>query len=169
MSKKVNALFLNVSERSFFCFGVYLFLLLFIFIIFFVLVFDCFFNNKNNRYVPLVIKAKRNAVGLFQGSLAEDGTMLVLYFHIFILNTIVCSALLKLRLCKNLHSKTFLNTEICVRFSSNQSVVALKATIFNFWLRNLCLRFKTFRIFVTEFAIALQAFKISVAKFAFAL
>ena len=42
-----------------------------------------FFNNKNNsvfrlRYAPLVIKAKRNAVGLFQGSLAEDGTMFVL-------------------------------------------------------------------------------------------
>ena len=29
-----NALFLNVSEWIFFCFGVYLFLLLFIFIIF---------------------------------------------------------------------------------------------------------------------------------------
>ena len=70
-----NALFLNVSEWSFFFFfGVYLFLLLFIFIIFFVLVFNCFFfNNKNNsffglRYVPLVINAKRNAVGLFQCS-----------------------------------------------------------------------------------------------------
>ena len=42
-----------------------------------------------------------------------------------LLNTIVCSALLKLRLCKNLYSKTFLNSEICVRFSSNQFVVAL--------------------------------------------
>ena len=86
MFKKVNALFLNVSEWSCFCFVVYLFLLLFIFIIFFVLEF-AFFNNKNNsffglRYVPLVIKAKRNAVGLFQGSLAEDGTMFVLsYFY----------------------------------------------------------------------------------------
>ena len=83
-----NALFLNVSEWSFFCFRVYLFLLQFIFIIFFVLVFNCFFfNNKNNsffglRYVPLVIKAKRNAVGLFQCSLAENGTMFVLsYFY----------------------------------------------------------------------------------------
>ena len=82
------ALFLNVRECSFFCFGVYLFLLLFIFIIFFVFVFNCFFcNNKNNsffglRYVPLVIKAKRNAVGLFQCSLAENGTMFILpYFY----------------------------------------------------------------------------------------
>ena len=53
----------------------------------FVLEFNCFFNHKNNsffglRYVPLVIKAKRNAIGLFQGSLAEDGTMFVLsYFY----------------------------------------------------------------------------------------
>ena len=57
-------------------------------LLFFVLVFNCFFsNNKNNsifglRYVPLVIKAKRNAVGLFQCSLAEDGAMFVLsYFY----------------------------------------------------------------------------------------
>ena len=69
------------------------FVLVFIFFIaayfyFFVLEFNCFFfNNKNNsfldlRYVPLVIKAKRNAVGLFQSSLAEDGTMFVLsYFY----------------------------------------------------------------------------------------
>ena len=54
---------------------------------FFVLEFNCFFNYKNNsffglRYASLVIKAKRNAVGLFQGSLAEDGTMFVLsYFY----------------------------------------------------------------------------------------
>ena len=73
--------------------GAFLFWCLFIFVAvyfyyFFVLEFNCFFfNNKNNsffglRYVPLVIKAKRNAVGLFQGSLAEDGTMLVLlYFY----------------------------------------------------------------------------------------
>ena len=40
-----NALFLKVSEWSFFCFGVYLFLLLFIFIIFFVLEFNCFFST----------------------------------------------------------------------------------------------------------------------------
>ena len=40
--------------------------------------------------MPLVIKAKCNAVGLFHGSLAEDGTMFV-----------------------------------CMRFSSNQIVVAL--------------------------------------------
>ena len=96
---------------------------------FFVLEFNCFFSTIKIifffglRYVPLVIKVKRNAVGLFQGSLAEDGTMFVLSY--FLLNTIVCSALFKLRLCKNLHSKTFLNTEICVRFSSNQFVVAL--------------------------------------------
>ena len=42
-----------------------------------------------------------------------------------LLTTIVCSALLKLRLCKNLYSKIFLKSEICVRFSSNQLVVAL--------------------------------------------
>ena len=42
--------------------------------------------------VPLVTKAKRIAVGLFLCSLAEDGTMFVL----FVLNTIVCSALLEL-------------------------------------------------------------------------
>ena len=65
---------------------IYFYCCLFLFFIF-VLEFNCFFNNKNNsffglRYVPLVIKAKRNAVGLFQGSLAEDGTMFVLsYFY----------------------------------------------------------------------------------------
>ena len=35
--------------------------------------------------MPLVIKAKRNAVGLIQCSLAE--MVLCLYFHIFMLNT----------------------------------------------------------------------------------
>ena len=80
-----NALFLNVSEWSFFCFGVYLFLLLFIFIIFFVLVFNCFFLTiplilSSVLDVPLVIKAKRNAVGLFQGSLAENSTMFILSY-----------------------------------------------------------------------------------------
>ena len=74
-----------MSEWSFFCFGVYLFLLLFNFIIFCFSVYLLFFNNKNNsffglRYVPLVIKAKRNAVGLFQCSLAEDDTMFVLSY-----------------------------------------------------------------------------------------
>ena len=84
----INVLFLYVSEWSFVCLGVYLFLLLFIFIIFFVLEFNCFFSTIKIisffglRYVPLVIKAKRNAVGLFQGSLAEDGTMFVFsYFY----------------------------------------------------------------------------------------
>ena len=83
-----NTLFLNVIEWSFFCFGVYLFLLLFIIINFFCFsVKLLFFNNKNNsffglRYVPLVVKAKRNAVGLFQCSLAEKGTMFILsYFY----------------------------------------------------------------------------------------
>ena len=82
----INALFLYVSEWSFVCLGVCLFLLLFIFIIFFVLEL-LFFNNKNNsffgfRYVHLVIKAKRNAVRLFQGCLAEDDTMFVFsYFY----------------------------------------------------------------------------------------
>ena len=42
-----------------------------------------------------------------------------------LLNTTVCSTLLKLQSCKNLYSKTFLNSKICVRFSSNQFVVAL--------------------------------------------
>ena len=37
--------------------------------------------------MPLVIKAKRDAVCLFQCSLAENGTTVCLYFHIFILNT----------------------------------------------------------------------------------
>ena len=46
---------------------------------------NAFFNNKNNsffahRYVPLVIKAKRIGVGLFQCSLAEDGSMFVLSY-----------------------------------------------------------------------------------------
>ena len=83
----INALFLCGSEWSFVCLGVYLFLLLFIFIIFFVLEFNCFFSAIKIfffvlRYVPLVIKAKRNTVGLFQGSLVEDGTMFVLsYFY----------------------------------------------------------------------------------------
>ena len=57
---------------------------------YFLFLFKCliaFFNDKNNsffglRYVPLVIKAKRIAVGLFQCSLAENGTMFVLsYFY----------------------------------------------------------------------------------------
>ena len=44
-----------------------------------------FFNNKNNsffahRFVPLVIKAKRIAVGLFQRSLDEDSSMFVLSY-----------------------------------------------------------------------------------------
>ena len=39
-------------------------------------------STSGLRYVPLVMKAKRNAVGLFQCSLAEDGTMFVLsYFY----------------------------------------------------------------------------------------
>ena len=88
------------------------------------------------------------------------------YFHIFVLNTIAFSALFKLRLCKNLYSKTFTNSETCLRSSSNQFVVAqyyfefLVAefvfafqSIYNFgyriyncalsfWLRNSRLRFK---------------------------
>ena len=80
-----NALFLNVSERCFFSLGVYLFLLLLIFIIFLFQCLIAFFDYKNNfffahRYVPLVIKAKRIAVGLFQCSLAEDSTMFVLSY-----------------------------------------------------------------------------------------
>ena len=83
-----NALFLSESEWSFF-----LFWCLFIFIAVYFYYFFCFsfqllfFNSKNNsffglRYVPLVIKAKRNAVGLFQCSLAENGTMFMLsYFY----------------------------------------------------------------------------------------
>ena len=79
-----NALFLNVSELSFFCFGVYFYCCLFLFyFLFWCLI--AFFNNKNHsffglRYVPSVIKAKRNAVGLFHCSLAEDGTMFVRTF-----------------------------------------------------------------------------------------
>ena len=85
----------------------------------------------------LGIKAKRIAVGLFQCSSVEDGTMFLLSF--FVLNTIVCSALFELLLCKNLYSKAFLNSEICVRFSSNQFVVALYY----------------FQFFVAEFVFAL--------------
>ena len=40
-----NALFLNVSEWSFFCFGVYLFLFAVYFYYFFVLVFNCIFST----------------------------------------------------------------------------------------------------------------------------
>ena len=72
----------------------------------------------------LVIKAKRIAVGLFQSSLAEDGIP-CLYFDISVLNTIVCSALFKLRLCKNLYSKTFKDSEICLRSSSSPFAVGL--------------------------------------------
>ena len=70
-----------------FCFDVYLFLLLLILVFFCFSVLLLFFNNKNNsffglRYVLLVIKAKHNAVGLFQRSLAENGTMFILsYFY----------------------------------------------------------------------------------------
>ena len=44
-----------------------------------------FCSNKSNflfthKYVPLVIKAKRIAVGLFQRNLAEDDTMFVLLY-----------------------------------------------------------------------------------------
>ena len=79
-----NALFLNVSEWSFFCFGVYFYCCLFL-LFYFVLVFNCFFSTikiilSSVLDAPLVIKAKRNAVGLFQGSLAEDGTMFVLSY-----------------------------------------------------------------------------------------
>ena len=66
---------------------------LFIFIAVYFYCYFCFsvsllvFNNKNNsffdvRYVSLVIKATRNADGLFQCSLAENGTMFILsYFY----------------------------------------------------------------------------------------
>ena len=72
-------------SSAFFSFGVYLFLLLFIFIIFLFQCLIAFFNNKYSsffasRYVPLVIKAKRIAVDLLQCSLAEDDTMLVLLY-----------------------------------------------------------------------------------------
>ena len=43
----INVLFLYVSEWSFVDLGVYLFLLLFIFIIFFILEFNCFFSTIN--------------------------------------------------------------------------------------------------------------------------
>ena len=79
-----------------------------------------------------------------------------LFFHIFVLNTIVCRALLKLRLYKTLYSKTFLNSEICSRFSSNQFVVAFFGCAIcvcalkrlEFWLRNLQLRFKLVRLWL---------------------
>ena len=77
-----------MSEWSFFLFWC---LIIFIAVNFyFLFLLQCliaFFNDKNNsffglRFVPLVIKAKRIAVGLFQCSLAENGTMFVLsYFN----------------------------------------------------------------------------------------
>ena len=78
-----NALFLNVSEWSFFFWCLFIFIAVYFYYFFCFSVWLLFLNNKNNsffglRYVPLVIKAKRNAVGLFQCSLAEDGTMFVL-------------------------------------------------------------------------------------------
>ena len=119
--------------------------------------------------MPLVIKAKHIAVGLFQCSLAKDGTMFVLSYFCIYCNTTVCSALLKLRLCKHLHSKNFfkqrnlcalLKQSICscaVLFSifgCGISVCALKRLevrlrnlqlrfkLLRFWLRNSRLRFK---------------------------
>ena len=65
----------------------FIFIAVYFYFLFLFLSLIVFFNNKNTsffglRYVPLVIKAKRNAVVLFQGSLAEDGTMFVLsYFY----------------------------------------------------------------------------------------
>ena len=55
---------------------VFIYFYCYYFYYFFILVFNCFFNNKNNSffahgYVPLVINAKRIAVGLFQCSLAK--------------------------------------------------------------------------------------------------
>ena len=82
-----NALFQNVSERCFFPLVFIYFYCCSFLLFYFVLVFNCFFNNKNTSffahgYVPLVIKGKRIAVGLFKCSLAEDGTMFVLsYFY----------------------------------------------------------------------------------------
>ena len=80
-----NTLFLNVSEWCFFfLWCLFIFIVVYFYIILF-LNLIAFFKNKNNsffarRYVPLVIKAKRIAVGLFQCSLAEDGTMFVLSY-----------------------------------------------------------------------------------------
>ena len=83
-----NGLFLNVSEWSFFVLVfIYFYCCLFLLFFCFSVLYLLFFNNKNNsffglRYVPLVIKAKRNAIGLFQCSLAENGTMFILsYFY----------------------------------------------------------------------------------------
>ena len=85
-----NALLLNVSEWSF-----YLFCCLFIFIAvyfyyFFILVFNCFFSTikiiLSSVLDMLVIKAKRNAVGLFQCSLAENGTMMAVRYGTVHLN-----------------------------------------------------------------------------------
>ena len=81
-----NLLFLNVSEWSFFFFWC-LFIFIAVHFCYFLFCFsvNCFFQQKKNsffdlRYVPLVIKAKHIAVGLFPSSLVEDGTMFVLSY-----------------------------------------------------------------------------------------
>ena len=68
--------------------------------------------------MPLVIKGKRIAVGLFKCSLAEDGTMFVLsYFCTYHHRQ---QRAFQTSIMQNLYSKTFLHSEICVRSSSNQ-------------------------------------------------
>ena len=88
--------------------------------------------------------------------------VLCLYFHIFVglLNTIVRSALSKRRLCKNLISKSFLSSAICMRSSSNQFVVALY--YLQIWLRNLCLRFKRSEFWLRNLQLR---FKLLVAEY----
>ena len=83
-----------------------------------------------------------------------------LYFHVFVLNTIVYSALLKLRLCKNLYSKTFLIANLCALLQQSIFSCAVLFPIFGcgicvctlkrleFLLWNLQLRFKLLRFWL---------------------
>ena len=129
--------------------------------------------------MPLVIKTKRNAVGLFQGSLAEDGTMFILsYFytqHHRLQRTFETSimqkfalknffkyqhlcALLKQSNCSCAVLFPIFGCGICVcalkRLEFSLRNLQLRFKLLRFWLRNSHLRFKQ-KNFVAEFALAL--------------
>ena len=73
--------------------------------------------------MPLVIKAKRNAVCLFQSSLAEDGIMLVLSYFYTLHHRL--QRAFETLIMQKFVLKNFFKNEIYVRFLSNQFVVAL--------------------------------------------
>ena len=117
--------------------------------------------------MPLGIKAKRDAVGLFQGSLAEDGTMFALsYFYTyhhrlqrafetssmqkFALKNFfkyrnLC-ALLKQSKCSYAVLFSIFGCGICVcalkRLEFSLRNLQLRFKLLRFWLRNSHLRFK---------------------------